>query len=38
VRGNGGSAIFRYTSGKAPSPSLARALAGFGFSAAAQNA
>ena len=38
ARGNGGSAVFHYTSGKAPSPSLARALAGFGFAAAAQNA
>jgi len=38
ARGNGGSAIFRYTSGKAPSPSLARALAGLGFTMATQNA
>ena len=38
ARGNGGSSVFRYTSGKAPSTSLARALTGFGFTAVTQNA
>jgi glutamate racemase len=38
ARGNGGSSVFGYTSGKSPSPSLARALTGFGFSSATQNA
>ncbi len=38
AHGSGGTSIFRYTSGKGPSASLARGLAGFGFSAAAQNA
>jgi glutamate racemase len=37
-RGNGGSSVFRYTSGKAPSPNLARALSGLGFSPVTQNA
>ncbi len=37
AHGNGGTSTFHYTSGKAPSPSLARALAGFGFASATQN-
>ena len=37
ARSNGGSSIFRYTSGKAPSPTLAQGLIGLGFSATGQN-
>ena len=35
-RGNGGSATFHYTSGKAPSAALARALSSFGFALATE--